>query len=228
MSRVFLNFASLSNLRKPVFVSWHAQHVNAATGRYKDMSSSWGKTKEAATGDLSLWKHAMRRHPIFRLVPPLEKCFHETVTWSQQGKHLESCELNKSFKKKTHEQPRNQEHVTWKWRGSMNHWPQKASCPEEKADTLALSRCYRRYQDLLEIPGSEVSENCLVSFVADNPRIWLRLSIQYSFGLLEGITAGHCAGSGKKVCNLDFEESVSWFKFIVRFLSSFGIPDLSW
>ena len=57
MSRVFLNFASLSNLRKPLFVSWHAQHVNAATGRYKDMSSSWGKTKEAATGDLSLWKH---------------------------------------------------------------------------------------------------------------------------------------------------------------------------
>ena len=97
MSRVFLNFASLSNLRKPLFVSWHAQHVNAATGRYKDMSSSWGKTKEAATGDLSLWKHAMRRHPIFRLVPPLAKCFYETVTWSQQGKHLEGCELNKSF-----------------------------------------------------------------------------------------------------------------------------------
>ena len=122
----------------------------------------------------------MRRHPIFRLVPPLEKCFHETVTWSQQGKHLEGCELNKSFKK-THEQPRNQEHVTWKWLGSMNHWPQKASCPEEKVDTFAFSRCYRRYQDLLEIPGSEVSENCLASFVADNPRIWLRLSIQFWF-----------------------------------------------
>ena len=97
MSTVFLNSASLSNLRKPLFVSWHAQHVNAATGRYKDMSSLWGKTKEAATGDLSLWKHAMRRHPIFRLVPPLEKCFHETVTWRKQGKHLEGCELNKSF-----------------------------------------------------------------------------------------------------------------------------------
>ena len=97
MSRVFLNFASLSNLRKPLFVSWHAEHVKAATGRYKDMSSSWGKTKEAATFDLSLWKHAMRCHSIFRLVPPLEKCFHETVTWSQQGKHLEGCDLNKSF-----------------------------------------------------------------------------------------------------------------------------------
>ena len=63
----------------------------------------------------------------------------------------------------------------------MNHWPQKASCPEEKVDTFAFSRCYRRYQDLLEIPGSEVSENCLASFVADNPRIWLRLSIQFWF-----------------------------------------------
>ena len=42
----------------------------------------------------------------------------------------------------------------------------------------------------------------------------------------QGITAGHCAGSGKKVCNLDFEKGASWF--IVRFLSSFGIPDLSW
>ena len=74
-----------------------SKQPQVATGRYKDMSSSWGKTKEAATGDLSLWKHAMRRHPIFRLVPPLEKCFHETVTWSQQGKHLEGCDLNKSF-----------------------------------------------------------------------------------------------------------------------------------
>ena len=63
----------------------------------------------------------------------------------------------------------------------MNRWPQKASCPEEKVDTFAFSRCYCRYQDLLEIPGSEVSENCLVSFVADNPRIWLRLSIQFWF-----------------------------------------------
>ena len=49
MSRVFLNFATLSNLRKPLFGSWHAEHVKAATGRYKDMSFSWGKTKEAAT-----------------------------------------------------------------------------------------------------------------------------------------------------------------------------------
>ena len=172
MSMVFLNFASLSNLRKPVFVSWHAQHVNAATVRYKDMSSSWGKTKEAATGDLSLWKHAMRPHPIFRPCSSTGK----VLPWNSdlkktQGKHLEGCELNKSFIiiLKTHEQPRNQEHVTWKWLGSMNHWPQKASCPEEKVDTFAFSRCYRRYQELLEIPGSEVSENCLASFVADNP-----------------------------------------------------------
>ena len=39
----------------------------------------------------------------------------------------------------------------------MNHWPQKASCPEEKVDTFAFSRCNRRYQNLCEIPGSEVS-----------------------------------------------------------------------
>ena len=34
----------------------------------------------------------------------------------------------------------------------MNHWPQ-----EEKVDTFAFSSCNRRYQNLLEIPGSEIS-----------------------------------------------------------------------
>ena len=33
----------------PLFGSWRAEHVKAATSRYKDMSLSWGKTKEAAT-----------------------------------------------------------------------------------------------------------------------------------------------------------------------------------
>ena len=35
-------------------------------------------------------------------------------------------------------------------------------------DTFAFSRCYCQYQNSLEIPGSEVPENCLASFVADS------------------------------------------------------------
>ena len=48
-----------------------------------------------------------------------------------------------------------------------------------RVDTFAFSRCYCQYQNSLEIPGSEVPENCLASFVADSPRVWLRLSILF-------------------------------------------------
>ena len=71
------------------------------------------------------------------------------------------------------------------WLGSMNHWPQKASSPEEKVDTFAF-RCYCQYQNLLEIPGSEVPENCLASFVADNPRIRLSILVLVSWDRFTG------------------------------------------
>ena len=106
--------------------------------------------------------------------------------------------------------------------GSSRKLPGQLRCRQPSADVTVSTKTRWRFQ------GRKFPKTAWPAS--------LQTAHAFGFGFLhlfsfvgtvsQGITAEHCAGSGKRVCNLDFEEGVSWF--IVRFLPSFRIPDLSW
>ena len=238
MSRVFLNFASLSNLSKPLIeidmLSMSKQPQDATkTCPFRGVKRKKRRRSWKIATPWQVICHGSMPWLWFRFLP-LEKCFHEFCEANKASNwhvFIIWMLVNETNQNNTHEQTRTCKHekhhqsrmgLGWTIDRKKLFAPKKRWTPSPSADVTVSTKTCWRFQGR-QFPKTAWPASLQTTHASGFGCLYL-----FSFvgTVSQGITAGHCAGSGKKICNLDFEKGVSWF--IVRFLSSFGIPDLSW